>query len=155
MYPSGQRDLPLIRKRRILERAAFTLFAGLEAQRQLTFTQESLVSALTQAAKLEDYSAPMVDAILDDCTANSGIIRGTPTEGYYFLYPSLQEFLTAGALARLVHDAGGWNALLEVQGRPCTVQELVNKKAWDPRWQEVIVLLSGQLHDPTIVLNGI
>lgn len=54
----------------------------------------------------------MADALLEDFTVNSGIIRGTPTEGYFFLHLTFQEFLTATALVRLVHDRG-WKACLE------------------------------------------
>jgi len=33
------------------------------------------------------------------------------------------------------------------------VRELVDKKARDPHWQEVIVLLAGQLQDPEPLLK--
>jgi ABC-type phosphate transport system permease subunit len=33
------------------------------------------------------------------------------------------------------------------------VCDLVDSKAWDPSWQEVITLFAGQLHDPTPLLR--
>lgn len=138
---------PLARKRRILERAALTLFAGMGNQRQLTFGEGSVLDALTIAAQQEGYrtdSAHVADVLLRDLTQNSGLLRGSPERGYFFLHPTFQEFLAAGALAGIIR-ARGWEAEIEIGGRKWRVEELIDKKAWDPRWQEVIVLLAGQL----------
>jgi len=64
-------------------------------------------------------------------------------ESYYgLLHLTFQEYLTACALAhRANHD--GWQ----------TIETLVDRKAWDTRWQEVIVLLSGQLDNPATLLD--
>lgn len=33
------------------------------------------------------------------------------------------------------------------------MRQLVDKKAWDPRYQEIVVLLAGQLNDPVPLLD--
>ena len=55
-YPGGKSDLLLTRKRRILEYVAFMLFVGI-GRRQLTFSEEYLLGALTKAAEREGYHA--------------------------------------------------------------------------------------------------
>lgn len=152
-YPGGRRDLPLTRKRRILERVALTLFVGMEQQRQLTFDEDTLVDALTNGVKTEELDQPadVADALLTDLTQNSGILRGDAGQSYFFLHPTVQEFLTAAALAKLMNeDEKGW----ETEGcKQWAIRKLVEKKAWDPRWQEVITLLTGQLKNPTNLLK--
>jgi hypothetical protein len=131
--------LPLTRKRRILGRAALSLFRALEGQRLLTFDEGALLDALTQGAEEEGYRAnpaPIADALLIDLTQNSGILRGDADRGYFFLHLTIHEFLTAAALAQEV-DKRGWKA----------ISALVDKKAWLPAWQEVIVFLAGKLSE--------
>ncbi len=53
-YPGGTSNIPLIRKRRILERAAFTLFAEMEQHQQLPFDEASLIDALTRQWSKKD-----------------------------------------------------------------------------------------------------
>ena len=154
-YPGGV-DLPLARKRHMVERAALTLFAGLDRRRQLLFSEEDVLDALTRAAKAEGYGeapAPWADALLQDLTQNSGILRGSPDGGYFFLHLTLQEFLAACALARAVKRGPGWEGAVEAAGREVSVAHLVDRKAWDPAWQEVIILLAGRLQDPTPLLT--
>jgi HEAT repeat protein len=154
-YPSGKSDLPLIRKRRVLERAALILFTGMDKQRKLTFDEGSLVDALTKGAEAEGYQAdpaPVADALLADLTQNSGILRASAEQGYFFLHLTVQEFLVASGIARVVNDKG-WKAQIEVGGKNVTVHKLVDGKAWDPHWQEVIILLAGQLRAPAPLLS--
>src|SRR5207253_1876058 len=85
-YPSAKPDLPLIRKRRMLERAALTLFADLDRQeRKLTFDQATLLDALERAAAAEGLAGPadVADALLHDLTQNSGLIRGEKDQEYF------------------------------------------------------------------------
>ncbi len=55
-----------------------------------------------------------------------------------FLHRTFHEYLTARSLARQ-----GWQ----------TIAAQVDKKAWSPRWREVITLLAGQLEDPVPLLT--
>lgn len=155
-YPGGKSDVPLARKRRILEWAAFMLFAELGPQRRLTVEESRLLEALTAGAQAEalDKPADVADSLLLDLTHNSGLLRGDSSQGYFFLHLTVHEFLAAAALARRVNaETGkGWHAALRVGRITWTVRALVDKKAWDPRWQEVILLLAGQVQDPLSLL---
>jgi HEAT repeat protein len=145
-YPGGKRDLRLIRKRRIVERSALELFAGQDRKRLLTFDEETVVDSLTRAVKIEGLgsAADVADALLDDLVHNSGLLRGDEDAGYFFLHLVIQEFLAASALARRV-QARGWDVMLGLGTTRRTVREWVDKKAWDPRWREVVCMLTGRL----------
>jgi predicted NACHT family NTPase len=139
-------------KRAILAHVAFGLFAK-NRERLLTFTGTELRQAFRKALSKAGYgkaSALWANALRKDFVQNSGILRGSAAQGYCFLHPTFQEFLTAEALTSIVDDPDerGWQSRVKIGSKTWTVQESVNKKAWDPRWQEVIMLLAGQLRDP-------
>jgi HEAT repeat protein len=136
----------------ILERTALNLFAKWE--RRLIFTEKELGQELKQALSEEGYGeapAPWANALRADLTHNSGILRGSPTQGSFFLHLTIQEFLAAAAIARIANDKG-WETPVEIAGTEVSTRHLVDSKAWDPRWQEVIMLLAGQLGDPAPLL---
>ncbi len=138
-YPPSGGDLPLTRKRCIIERAALMLFHALEGEQKLTFDERDLLHELQQGAEAEGYRAdpaPVTDALLADLTQNSGILRGDADRGYFFLHLTIHEFLTACALEQEARKHG-WEA----------ISALVDKKAWLPTWGEVIVFLAGKLPD--------
>ncbi len=133
----------------ILQRAALQLFA--QKERQLTFSGNQIGQALKQALIEETYGddvAPWANALLTDLLQNSGLLRGNAAQGFFFLHLTLHEFLAAAALASHANNQG-WSAPLMVAGRQVSLVQLIDKKSWDPRWQEVIVLLSGQVSDPS------
>ena len=71
-----------------------------------------------------------------------------------FAHRTFHEYLTAREMGRIVNDPKkGWQAEIELQGKKVTVRQLVDRKAWDPRWQEVIVLFTAQLRDPMPLLQ--
>ncbi len=144
--PSGDEKLA------ILQRTALNLFA--QGDRRLTFTAQELGQGLKQALSEEGYGeapAPWANALRVDFSDNSGILRGSPTQGSFFLHLTIQEFLAAGAIARIINEKG-WEAPITIAGTKGRVRHLVGSKAWDPRWQEVILLLAGQLRDPVPLL---
>jgi len=137
----------------ILQRTALQLFA--QSDRQLTFSGRTLGQALKDALREEGYgdvSGPWANALLEDLLHNSGLLRGDAELGFFFFHLTIQEFLTAAALAQHVND-NGWTAPLAVAGKTVRASQLVDKKSWDPRWQEVIALLAGQLTDPLPLLT--
>jgi predicted NACHT family NTPase len=157
VYPGGKSDIPLSRKRRILEHAALILFANIGQQRHLVCDQDSLLKALAEGARAEELErhADVADSLLDDLTLNCGILRGSQNQGYFFLHLTMQEYLAAAALARLVSDDQGkrWETQIALAGKHWTIRQLVDKKAWDPRWQEVVTMLAGQVDNPIPLLE--
>lgn len=139
----------------ILQRAALHLFAA--DNRQLNFSGQALTHALKLAFSEEGYgdaTALWANALFTDLLQNSGLLRGHAKQGFFFFHLALQEALAATALARSVND-GGWHATLTVSGKRLPIGTLIDKKSWDPRWQEVIVLLAGQLADPLSLLSSL
>jgi HEAT repeat protein len=142
-------------KRVILERVALELFAQ-NNQRSLTFTGIELSRALKVTLGEQGYgdaSAPWANALRNDLTSNSGLLRRDLEKGYFFLHLTIQEFLAASCLARLVNEGQSWETTIELAGKRRTVREWVDKKTWDVRWQEVICLLPGRLADPGVLLD--
>src|SRR5262245_44573442 len=136
----------------ILERTALNLFA--KGERRLTFTGEELGQELKRALSEAGYGeapAPWANALRVDLTYNSGILRGSSTQGSFFLHLTIQEFLAAGAIAKIINEKG-WEAPIEITSARVRVRHLVDSKVWDPRWQEVLLLLAGQLEDPVPLL---
>ncbi len=153
-YPDGDRRIPLSSMRRIVERIALALFGGTDQQRRLTVDPETLVKVVTEAVRLEEYkkaTAEVADALVADLVHNCGLLRGNDDTGYFFLHLAVQEFLVASALARLV-NAKGWDSELRIGKSRRPLREWIDKKAWDPRWREVICMLAGRLEDPEPLL---
>jgi hypothetical protein len=75
------------------------------------------------------------------------VIRGAEEQEYFFLHLTMQEFLAASCLARILNGSQGWETTIEFAGKRRTVREWVDKKAWDPVWRGVICLLTGRLND--------
>jgi HEAT repeat protein len=151
VYPGEEPDID--EKLAILERTALNLFV--QEDRKLIFTGEELAQKLKQALSKEGYGeapAPWANALRADLTLNSGILRGSAAQGSFFLHLTVQEFLVAAAIARVVNEKG-WETPLEIAGATVSMHRLVDRKAWDPRWQEVIMLLAGQLRDPAPLLT--
>jgi HEAT repeat protein len=154
IYPS---EAPEVHEKRvILEWAALSLFAG--SAEKLTFSGEQLGKCLQEALGTLGYgqaTAPWANALRKDLVSNSGLLRADKDEQYFFLHLTIEEFLAACALARIINDleGQGWDTPLRLDGRQRMVREWIDRKAWDPRWQEVICLLAGRLRDPALLLS--
>lgn len=155
-YRGERFDLPLARRKRILERAALSLLAGLEPEAALAFTEARWLDALSEAAEGEGYGeerAPVADALLRDLIQNAGLVQGNPARGFALLHPAIHQHLAASALARLVGEgAQAWDTPIRAGAATRPLRELVERKAWLPAWQEVIVSLAGRLDDPAPLL---
>jgi len=137
----------------ILERVALNLFA--KHAHKLTFTGEELGQELKWALREAGYGAapaPWANALRVDLVTNSAILRGSPTQSFFFLHLTIQEFLAASALAKIIAEKG-WRTIVEIAGTMVSAHQLVDSKAWDPRWHEVLILLAGQLEDPIPLLK--
>jgi HEAT repeat protein len=58
-------------------------------------------------------------------------------DDYAFLHTTIQEYLVAAAKARRANGSG-WSAIAEE----------IDSRAWDPAWQEAVILMAGLLEDP-------
>jgi hypothetical protein len=146
-YPSTVLDVT--DKLAILRQTAFLLFTK-DGQR-LTISAEELRQAFITALEREryGYNAPALwaSALRKDFAHNSGILRGDTEQGFFFLHLTVQEFLVAATLAHVINKQG-WDARIEVEGSLVNIRDVIDRKAWDPRWQEVIIFLAGQLAAP-------
>jgi HEAT repeat protein len=127
----------------VLEKLAWELFPRQPEVNQ--FGHREVLQALQQALKVLGLStAP--DQLRNDLL-KSGILveAGLDRRGqasFSFLHRSFLEYLTGRALAGRVAEEG-WAA----------IADLVDRKAWHPAWQEVIIFLAGELEDPTSLLE--
>jgi len=143
------------RMRKLVAEAALELWLDGARSRQLLFSEEKLLAALTRATGGDE---DLAEAVLKDLTLNSGLLRGNAGEQYAFLHLTLQEFLVADSLARRLSGGGkdGWqNVTLEADGRTTRIGDLILDKAWDAAWQEVICLLAGRMERPEELLNAL
>jgi HEAT repeat protein len=69
-----------------------------------------------------------------------------------FIHLTFHEFLAASTLATTVNN-NGWQARIAVGAQKHTIEHIIDKKSWDPNWQEVIILLAGQLAHPAALLQ--
>jgi len=133
-------------KMAVLERAAFGLF---EAGRLLTFKRRELVEQMKTALKEEGYTSDIpvwAGAFVKDFTENAGVIRSSGDGMCFFLHPTLHEYLTASWIARKINTEG-WESRVRFGGEEVSLKKFVSRKAWDPGWEEVILLLAGSLED--------
>ncbi|MGE0825536.1 MAG: HEAT repeat domain-containing protein [Candidatus Binatia bacterium] len=145
-YPGEEPSLG--EKLTLLQQTALYLFA--KGDRRLTFTEHEFGQTLKQALSTAGYGttpAPWANALRADLTHNSGVLRGGNEQDIFFLHLTVQEFLVSAALASMVNDHG-WQVSVEIGDMKYGFTQFLDKKAWDPRWQEVITLLAGQLNDP-------
>ncbi len=142
-------DCPkLLVKQDVLAKIALDLF--LQDQRE-SFSQAELLCTFRKAIEKSGYSLDKGEALLDDFIKNSGIIQKEPNrDSYFFLHLTFQEFLAANALANIVNDREGekWESKIKAGNKAYTIRMIADKKAWDPDWQEVMLLFAGQLEDP-------
>jgi hypothetical protein len=128
----------------VLSGSAHALFAGGYEQFGEGLLRERVRAALGglgAAHELAGWDATSVIAELKRAglLITTGEHRDAPL---MFLHRTFQEYLAARDLARRV-KSGGWGS----------VTALVDRKAWRPAWQEVLVLLAGQLEDPVPLLR--
>jgi predicted NACHT family NTPase len=142
----------------VLEAVAFQLFLAGKEQ----FTLRELVQAERSAHAELRPGQPLTEADegrrFEEWTREDGVLvqAGAGDDApYLFLHLTFQEYLAARYLAHRI-NAGGWDATVlpfDARGRSAPAQEFVDRKAWLPDWQEVIVLLAGNLKAPVPLLE--
>jgi hypothetical protein len=112
-----------------LESIAYQLFP------RYRFPLDEVLDVLQQGKDCEH-----VDQLLE---RDGILIKGTvPGSDLHFLHQTFHEYLVARALANKVRKEGWKN-----------VARLIKRKAWHIEWRPVIVLLAGQLPDPSLLLE--
>jgi predicted NACHT family NTPase len=72
---------------------------------------------------------------------------------YLFLHLTFQEYLAACYLADLINLHGWEKSTVRLGDEKVAVKVFLDRMAWLPAWQEVIVLLAGNLKDPVPLLE--
>lgn len=147
-YPSEPPDEA--GKIRILEHIAFAL----EKQDEKRFSSDMLDKTFLKALQAEWYDknlSPWCNAFKREFQ-KIGILRGDAEKGYFFLHYTFQEYLAAAFLARTINN-NGWEKEMPWGNKQIPPDFLIDRKAWDPTWRELIVMLTSQLDDPRALLN--
>ncbi|MBI3247844.1 MAG: HEAT repeat domain-containing protein [Deltaproteobacteria bacterium] len=131
----------------VLGTVAWRLFAP--NLQQLPFNADTVDEAVEYAlvAKGYDSDRPIWKTTFLKDFDNCGLLRYGYTQYSFSFHLSVYEFLTARALADIVKTQG-WDARIDLPGIVETAQTLIDKKIWDPAWQEIIIFLAGFLTEP-------
>jgi predicted NACHT family NTPase len=142
-----------------LSAMAFTLLI----QGEIQVTPRKLREAILFSYSKVWPEAPGEDKIVErkkEYTGKPGVLtrvggKNTSEEQspYLFVHLTIQEYLAAQWIALQAND-NGWDAEIDTgDGRSFKISTIVNHKAWSPHWQQVILLLAGQLKDPVPLLE--
>lgn len=103
------------------------------------FPKQELVELIAGYLPSIGIAAEESEAILDEIAAQYGLIKEQAHDWYGFLHLTMQEYFAAVAVA----------------SRPSKRVDFVVRRRHDPWWEEVLLLLAGQLPDATDMLLGI
>jgi hypothetical protein len=128
----------------VLAPAAYALFAGGHEQFGEGLLREKVRAALGGLGTGHELAGRDATSVIAELKhagvlVTTGERRAAPL---LFLHRTFHEYLAAHELARRA-QVKGWQA----------IAALVDRKACRPAWQEVIVLLAGQLPDPEPLLR--
>jgi len=141
-------------KKAYLEELALELWLR-EEGRQLISDEQTLIAALKRVLRRANEPMQLARCLVRDWVGNSGLLRRAECGRYGFLHLTVQEHLVATSLARHLNDGagGGWaKTRVRCAGRRLRIADLLEYKAWDADWQEVICLLAGRLQRPEELL---
>jgi hypothetical protein len=145
-------------KLELLEPLAFRLFASGKEQFSLRDVRQEMRAAYAELYPGRPLSNTEVTERIREWSEEDGLLieAGAGDDApYLFLHLTFQEFLTARYLAARINPAGWEKAALPAEGQEkgLPVKEFLDRKAWLPAWQEVIVLLAGNLNDAAPLLE--
>lgn len=136
--------------RRVLDLSALRLLLACNSPQGFAFSAEELRRAAHDSLRdvmgeeTEDLRASVPTFM--EMIAETALLQGDARQ-YRFLHSIFHEFMAASALARLVQE-GGLRARVPSEKFQGTVEQLVECKAWDGRWQKAIAFLIGMLDRP-------
>jgi hypothetical protein len=155
--PRPPRDGEVEAKRELLGPVAFQLFLAGKQQFPLREVRQAFRSAHAALYPRGTLTADEVTRRIDEWREQDGVLVKAgdgPDAPHLFLHLTFQEYLTACYLAERINEHGGWDgATVPVEGKDFPAKLLVDRKAWLPSWQEVIVLLAGKLKDAVPLLE--
>jgi hypothetical protein len=128
----------------LLEEVGYALFVENYEQFSEGVLRKKMIPYLDKLKSPNSLHDRSATEIIEELKLDGILI--TVGEDYLFLHLTFQEYLTACALEKRVKNNGkndGWKL----------IEGLIDKKAWLPSWQEVIILLTGKLPDPTPLLK--
>lgn len=106
------------------------------------FTNSEVIKVIKSVPDLLSSPQRFRDQLLTcGILINAGLTPDGKSQ-FSFLHRTFLEYLTACSLARQANSEG-WER----------IKAFIDKKTWHPAWQEVIVLLAGQLDDPIPLLE--
>jgi hypothetical protein len=128
----------------VLAPVAYELFVSGYEQFGESLLREKVRKALGRLESGHELYGRHATSVIDELKqagilVTTGEHRDAPL---LFLHRTFHEFLVALALAKQAR-ADGWKSIVS----------LLERKAWRPAWQEVIILLAGRLADPLPLLR--
>lgn len=125
--------VPTVRKLR-------TIALGLQLAGKQQFSFESV----SNAAGVNSQDEERTTKIATDCEdwEDAGLLTWVVADEYVWLHRTFGEYLAARALSAHIEELG-WDAKLNVGGVSENVQAVLDRKAWDPDWHHVMLLLAG------------
>ena len=128
----------------LLQVVSYALFTEGYQQFSASLLRKKIIASLKKLDPWHDLYATKPTTFIknlkqDGILISAGADRHAPL---LFLHRTFHEYLAARALAVRANEEG-WH----------TIAELMDQKAWLSSWQEVIILLTGQLDDPTFLLE--
>jgi hypothetical protein len=150
-------DTEVDEKLELLEPVAFRLFLAGKEQFKTRDIREALHAAYLERVPGQGLApAELTSQIVKWCEQDGVLVKAGAGEEapYLFLHLTFQEYLTACHLARRINP-DRWDVAVPVDasGRTVSARDFVDRKAWLPSWQEVIVLLAGNLEDSVPLLE--
>jgi hypothetical protein len=141
----------------ILREMAFRFFPGVELDadelREFLWGEDGHFVALPEDDRLRQWLRAQ-GIPLEEELCRDGVLKCGRTGKYIFILPTFQEYLAALAFCRMIEDSKTrWDREVEIAGRRGSARDFLDHKAWDPRWQAVISMLTGLLHDPAPLLE--
>jgi hypothetical protein len=155
--PRPPREGEVEAKLELLEPVAFQLFMAGKEQFTLREVRQAFRTAHAALYPRATLSDTEVTSRIQEWSEQDGLLvkAGAGADApYLFLHLTFQEYLAACHLAERINNHGGWDkAVVPVGSKEIAAKVFVDRKAWLPNWQEVIVLLAGKVHDAVPLLE--
>jgi predicted NACHT family NTPase len=118
---------------------------------QFGYSKNPVDEELTTSERRKEYTGK--PGVLTQVGSDDDHVSLRSESPYLFVHLTIQEYLAARWIA-LQANENGWDHEIDTgDGRSFKISTIVDRKAWSPHWQQVILLLAGQLEDPVPLLE--